>query len=40
MNEYSALSVLFAPTVILFGALLVNGLRNIFTALQRSAHGG
>jgi hypothetical protein len=39
MNEYSVPSLLFAPTVILFGALLVTGLARVFRALQRIARG-
>ena len=40
MNEYSVPSVLFAPTVILFGALLVTGIVHVFAALKRIARGG
>lgn len=39
MNEFSIPSVLFAPTVILFGALLVTGVAHVFAALQRIARG-
>jgi hypothetical protein len=35
MNDYSVLSVLFAPIVIFLAALLVTGIAQIFTALQR-----
>jgi len=35
MNEYSVLSVLFAPIVILLDALLVVGIAQILTSLRR-----
>jgi hypothetical protein len=39
MNDYSASSVLFAPIVIFLAALLVTGIAQIFTALQRDNRG-
>ena len=35
MNEFSALSLLFAPTVIVLSALLVTGVTDIWVALRR-----
>jgi hypothetical protein len=39
MNDYSVSSVLFAPIVIFLAALLVTGIVQIFTALQRASRG-